>query len=32
MYTIKWGNTEQFSMFFLNKIDYPNCMAPILQT
>ena len=30
--TIKWGDIEQFSMFFLNKIDYHNHMAPILQT
>ena len=30
--TVKWGDIEQFSMFFLNKIDYHNHMAPILQT
>ena len=30
--TVKWGDVEQFSMFFLNKIDYNNHMAPILQT
>ena len=28
---VKWGDTEQFSMF-LNKIDYHNHMAPILET
>ena len=31
-HTVKWGNTEQFSIFFLNTIDYLNHMAPILQT
>ena len=31
-HTVKWGNTEQFSIFFLNEIDYLNHMAPILQT
>ena len=30
--TVKWGDIEQFSMFFLSKIDYLNHMAPILQT
>ena len=30
--TIKWGNIKQFSMFFLNKIEYHNHMGPILQT
>ena len=30
--TVKWGDIEQFSMFFLNKIDSLNHMAPILQT
>ena len=30
--TVKWGSIEQFSMFFLNKIDCLDHMAPILQT
>ena len=30
--TVKWGDIEQFSMFFLYKIDYHNYMGPILQT
>ena len=30
--TIKWGDIEQFSMFFLDKIDCHNPMGPILQT
>ena len=29
---VKWGDIEQFSRFFLNKIDDHNHMAPILQT
>ena len=29
---MKWGDIEQFSMFFLNKTNDLNQMAPILQT
>ena len=30
--TVKWSNNEQFSLLFLNKIEYLNHMASILQT
>ena len=30
--TIKWGDIEQFSMIFVNKIDCLNHITPILQT
>ena len=31
-YTVKWGDIEQLSMFFLNKLDELNYMTSILQT